>query len=121
MLELTGGRGVDVVIEASGSPDAMAVAMAAVRNGGTIVSVGVWLAPAPCDYMTLLLKEVTIVGSKGYSGSDFPDVIAALADGRIRGAEQIITTRIRLADVIEQGFDVLERDSSAHVKVLVSP
>ena len=121
IMELTDGRGVDVVIETSGAPEAMTTAIGAVRAGGTIVSVAVWLAPAPCDYMQLLLKEITIVGSKGYNRPDFPEVIAALADGRITGAERIITTRIALDDVITDGFAVLEADRSRHVKVLVAP
>ncbi len=121
ILELTGGRGVDVVVETSGAPEAMVTAIGAVRSGGVIVSVAVWLAPAPCDYMQVLLKEITIVGSKGYNRPDFPEVIAALADGRIEGAEQIITTRVALDDVLADGFDVLASDRSSHVKVLVSP
>lgn len=121
VMELTRGRGVDVVIETSGAPEAMATAIGAVRSGGVVVSVAVWLAPAPCDYMQVLLKEVTIVGSKGYNRPDFPEVIAALADGRIQGAEQIISTRVALDDVLAEGFDVLASDSSAHVKILVAP
>jgi threonine dehydrogenase-like Zn-dependent dehydrogenase len=112
---------VDVVVETSGAPEAMVTAIGAVRSGGVIVSVAVWLAPAPCDYMQVLLKEITIVGSKGYNRPDFPEVIAALADGRIDGAEQIITTRVALDDVLAEGFDVLASDRSSHVKVLVSP
>lgn len=121
VLQLTDGRGVDVVVETSGAPEAMDTAIGAVRSGGIIVSVAVWLAPAPCDYMQVLLKEITIVGSKGYNRPDFPEVIAALADGRIDGAQEIITTRIGLDDVIAGGFAVLESDRSSHVKVLVAP
>ncbi|MHB1166782.1 MAG: 2,3-butanediol dehydrogenase [Candidatus Nanopelagicales bacterium] len=121
IMELTDGRGTDVVIDTSGAPEAITTAIGAVRAGGTIVSVAVWLEPAPCDYMQVLLKEITIVGSKGYNRPDFPEVIAALADGRIAGAERIITTRIALEDVIPDGFAVLESDRSQHVKVLVAP
>ena len=121
VMEMTGGRGVDVVFETSGADEAMTTAIGAVRMGGTIVSLAVWLTPAPCDYMQVLLKELTIVGSKGYNKPDFPEAIAAMGDGRIAGAEEIITTRIGLEDVITGGFEVLAENRSAHVKVLVSP
>jgi len=121
IMELTGGRGVDVVFECSGAPEGMDTAMKALKIGGTIVSLSVWLEPAPCDYMQVLLKEARIVGSKGYSGQDFPQVIEALAEGRIRGAEQIITTKIDLDEVISHGFAELESDRTKHVKVLVRP
>jgi (R,R)-butanediol dehydrogenase/meso-butanediol dehydrogenase/diacetyl reductase len=121
IMEMTKGRGVDVVFETSGAPEAMTTAIGAVRMGGTIVSLAVWLAPAPCDYMQLLLKELTIVGSKGYNKPDFPEAIAAIGDGRIRGAQEIITTRIGLDEAISGGFEVLADDRSSHVKILVSP
>lgn len=121
VMEMTGGRGVDVVFETSGADEAMTTAIGAVRMGGTIVSLAVWLTPAPCDYMQVLLKELTIVGSKGYNKPDFPESIAAMGEGRIKGAEEIITTRIGLEDVISGGFEVLAENRSAHVKVLVSP
>lgn len=38
--DLTGGRGVDVVIEAAGSPDAVSQAMRLVRDGGRVVICG---------------------------------------------------------------------------------
>ena len=98
-----------------------ALVIGGVRMGGTIVSLAVWLAPAPCDYMQLLLKELAIVGSKGYNKPDFPEAIAAIGDGRIRGAQEIITTRIGLDEVISGGFEVLADDRSSHVKILVSP
>ncbi len=121
VMEMTKGRGVDVVFETSGAPESIATAIGAVRMGGTIVSLAVWLAPAPCDYMQVLLKELTIVGSKGYNKPDFPEAIAAMGDGRIIGAEEIISTRIGLDDVISGGFEVLAENRSAHVKVLVTP
>ena len=44
-----------------------------------------------------------------------------MGDGRIIGAEEIISTRIGLEDVISGGFEVLAENRSAHVKVLVTP
>jgi (R,R)-butanediol dehydrogenase/meso-butanediol dehydrogenase/diacetyl reductase len=121
VMELTNGRGVDAVFETTGSQEALDTAMAAVRNGGVIASLAVWVKPPTFDFMQVLLKEPTIVGSKGYNDRDFPEVIAAMGDGRITDSDLIVSTKIDLDDVITGGFDMLEKERSAHVKVLVTP
>lgn len=120
VMMLTKGRGVDLVFETSGSQEAMNTAIAAVAIGGTIASVAVWSEPGYCDYMTLLLKEATLIGSMCYS-NDFPPVIKALEEGRIKGAENLITKRVRLEDAVTEAFGTLLHNRSEHVKVLVSP
>ena len=120
IMALTNGRGVDVVFETSGSQEAMDTASASVAVGGTIASLAVWAKPGQCDYMTLLLKEATLIGSMCYS-NDFQPVIKALDEGRIRGAENMITKRVKLDDVLTDAFGTLLNDRSQHVKVLVSP
>lgn len=121
VMELTSGRGVDAVFECSGAPSAIEQAVGAVANGGVIVSLSVWLEPVPCDFLQVLLKEVTIVGSKGYSGTDFPEVIAALAEGAIAAPERMVTARVPLGEVLSGGFDALVQDRGKHVKILVHP
>lgn len=118
--QLTGGHGADVVFETAGTQEAMDTALESVRVGGTIVSLAVWAAPGRCDYMRLLLKEITLVGSMCYS-NDFPAVIEALGDGRIRGAEEMITKRVDLEHAVVAGFDALVTGKGEHVKVLVRP
>src|SRR2546429_3464376 len=44
-LELTGGRGVDVAIDATGVPETIAQALASVRRGGRLLQVGIPVAP----------------------------------------------------------------------------
>jgi (R,R)-butanediol dehydrogenase / meso-butanediol dehydrogenase / diacetyl reductase len=118
IMRLTAGRGVDVVLETAGTQEAMDTAMASVCPGGTIVSLAVWPTPGRCDYMQLLLKEVTLVGSMCYSHA-FEPVLEALARNRIRQPERMITKRVALTDAAAQGFESLAHDRGNDVKVLV--
>ncbi len=57
---VVGGRGADVVIEASGAPGQLADAIRMVRPGGTILQVGLPSRPAEIDLHPLVVREVTI-------------------------------------------------------------
>lgn len=120
VLSATDGRGVDSVFETSGGQLAMDTAMKAVCVGGGISSVAVWPEPGQFDFMSLLLKEVRLFGSMCYA-HDFQPVIQALGDGRISGAEHLITKRVALDDVMTEGIGTLLADRSQHLKVLVHP
>lgn len=78
----TGGRGVDVVIEASGSEPAIQSTLDAVRRGGAVVFVGM---PAdgemPLDVLDVINNEVDVRGSYRYVNT-YPTAVELLADGR---------------------------------------
>lgn len=118
--EVTRGRGVDVVFETSGTQAGMDSALAAVRPGGTIVTVAAWAGQGYCDYMRVLMKEVKLIGSMCYA-NDFPGVINALARERIRGAELMITKRVPLIDSVRGSFETLIAEKANHVKIIVKP
>ncbi len=54
------GAAPDVVIEASGAPGQLAVAIELVRPGGTILQVGLPARPAEIDLRPLVVREVTV-------------------------------------------------------------
>jgi threonine dehydrogenase-like Zn-dependent dehydrogenase len=76
-LELTGGHGPDVVIEAVGVPATYRMAVEEVAHTGRVVYIG-W-AKEPVSYETKFFvhKEMDILGSRN-SLTEFPDVIAML-------------------------------------------
>lgn len=57
-------EGADAVIEASGTPEGLATALAAVRRGGQVQVVGLQRQPQPVDISRLVLQEVEISSSK---------------------------------------------------------
>lgn len=107
------------VIECAGRPATLALAIDLVRPGGTVVAVGVVQGPVEIVPMTMVLKEVTVRGSLGYSGKDFDEALVLLASGAVP-ADQIITGEAPLADG-PAIIDELGRGGSAHIKVLLDP
>jgi len=117
--ELTGGAGADVAFECAGIDAVLASAIGSVRPGGTVVNVAIWGHAATVQMNDLVLSEVNIIGSLAYCG-DHPDTIALLRDGKV-AAEQFITGRIGLDDLVKGGFRELIDNKEENVKILVSP
>jgi len=71
-------RGVDLVVDASGSADGLAEALALVRPRGTIVLKTTLAAEHRLDLAPAVIHEVTVRGSRC---GPFPPALAALANG----------------------------------------
>jgi (R,R)-butanediol dehydrogenase/meso-butanediol dehydrogenase/diacetyl reductase len=115
----TDGDGVDVVFEASGSQGGLDTALAAVRKGGTVVSLGVFEKPSVIDLWPMLGKGTRFLQSPAYAWT-FPKVINALARGDLV-ADAMITARVGLDDAIAGAFDELLNNRDGHVKILIEP
>lgn len=84
--EFTGGRGVDIAIEALGRPETFVTAIESVRDGGRAVMVGIAPAgvTAPIDITRLVRRKVEVAGSYGgRTRTDMPAVVAMTQRGRI--------------------------------------
>ncbi|KAM6501141.1 alcohol dehydrogenase GroES domain protein [Amanita muscaria] len=122
VLENTGGAGVHVALDAAGLQSTTDAAVDSVRSKGTIVNVALWDAgvKVAIDLNKFVLKEITLTGTICYE-NDHPEVIAAIATGKITGIEEFISRKIALEDVVEKGFKALIQEKSTIVKVLVHP
>jgi len=60
IMELTGGSGVDVAIEAVGVPDTFELATELIRPGGRVANIGVHGHPATLHLERLWMRDVTI-------------------------------------------------------------
>ncbi len=116
---LTGGLGVDVAFECVGGSKTGALAVDLTRIGGRTVLVGIFEKPSEIHFNNLVFFEKEILGSLAYYG-EFATAIALMADGRII-AEPLITARIKLDDIVENGFKELLANREKHIKILVSP
>lgn len=115
----TGGRGADVAFECTSVQPVLDMLMDAVKPTGTIVNVSVWMQPAAVDMERVVIKEITLRGSMAYA-HDHAAVIALIQEGSI-DLEPLITSRIALDDVVEQGFERLIENNETEVKILVHP
>ncbi|WP_382303658.1 2,3-butanediol dehydrogenase [Herbiconiux sp. UC225_62] len=115
----TGGKGADVAFECTSVQPVLDMLMDAVKPTGTIINVSVWMAPAAVDMERVVIKEITLRGSMAYA-HDHAAVIALIQEGSI-DLEPLITSRIALDDVVEQGFERLIENNATEVKILVHP
>jgi threonine dehydrogenase-like Zn-dependent dehydrogenase len=82
VLARTGGRGADVVIEASGAPEAVSQALDLVRDGGRVIVVGQYTdhGDTPINpHRQINRKHVTIKGCWGSDYSHFHRAVAIAA------------------------------------------
>ena len=111
-------EGVDLVIDCAGVGPTMETAIACTRPRGTIVNVFVTTGPTTFHSFFMQLKEITVRGSMGYNRQDFLDVIEAIDSGRM-DPRPLITKRIRLEDVVEEGIVALGHKDNKNCKILV--
>lgn len=119
---------IDLVVETvGGSADTLRAASAAVRPGGTISVVGLFLGAAPIDSLGLMLKEITMAWSYCYglresgvrSSSDFAEAIEVISAERDSLAP-LITHRFALED-ITQAFAVAGDRRGGAIKISIQP
>jgi (R,R)-butanediol dehydrogenase / meso-butanediol dehydrogenase / diacetyl reductase len=113
----TEGQGVDVAVECIGKAATVNTGIQCAKRGGKIVVVGIFEKPGEINYNDLVFQEKEIIGSLAYYG-EFDSAIALLADGRIK-AEPLITGKIKLDDIVENGFEELLKNRESNIKILV--
>lgn len=119
-MELTGGRGVDAVIDAVGSDVTMSDALTAVRAGGTVSVVGVHdLAPFPFPALPALVRSITLRMTTAPVQQTWPQLIPLLQSGRL-SMDGIFTTELPL-DAAADAYRAVAARSGDVVKVLLTP
>ena len=118
LQELTAGHGADVAFDCVGTEESVNSALTFSRKGGRVVIVGVFKSPPTVDLNKVVLQEREIIGCLAYV-DDFPRAISLVADGRVNAAA-LITKRIPLRDIIEEGFQQLINDPTDHVRIIVN-
>src|SRR6478735_8065404 len=80
VLEVTGGDGAHVVIEASGAPGAPETAIKATRRGGRVLIVGLQPTPTEIDLFALTTREVEITTAVAHvCDVDLPESLEIIA------------------------------------------
>src|SRR3954452_1880702 len=117
ILEITGGAGVDVAMEAVGVPATFDLCTRIVRAGGTVANIGVHGAPTTLHLEELWIKNITITTGL-VSGSTVPTLLNLARDGRIE-AEKLGTHHFSF-DQVEDAYDVFgAADENDALKVVI--
>lgn len=112
----------DIGVDCTGSAAAPVDALPLVRSGGRVVLVGLPVGPSTLDLGTLVLRELSLVGSVGHvSDEDTRTAVALLSSGRVDPAP-LITHRLPLQRAVDDGIAALAGTARATaLKMLVSP
>lgn len=114
---LTDGLGADIAFEISGDPEALDYAFWSVKSGGQVVVVGLGYENVDLNWISLVLREVIIKGSHGYTRKDLMEVLNLARIGSIK-LSPVISHRLRLEDV-NKGLELLEKETA--LRALVTP
>jgi NADPH:quinone reductase-like Zn-dependent oxidoreductase len=114
---ITGGRGVDVVLENVGDPELFKAAFAAIGRHGRLVTAGAHAGgEVPLDLRHLYLNYITISGTTAQTDEDVERSLAAAASGAIRA---VIDQVLPLSEAPEAHRRVARRATLG--KVILSP
>jgi threonine 3-dehydrogenase len=117
--EMTGGSGVDVLLEMSGHPDAIRQGLAMLRNGGRASLLGIPREPVTLDlYGSVIGKGIEVQGILGRRMfQTWVQMTALLKSGKLN-LEPLFHERLPLEE-FERAFELLEQGQAN--KVLLCP
>lgn len=122
IMALTGGRGVDVAIEALGTQATFEAALRVLRPGGTLSSLGVYSTDLhiPLGPFAAGLGDYRIVTTLCPGGKErMRRLMAVVASGRV-DISPLVTHRMRLDD-IEAAYELFAHQRDGVMKVAITP
>lgn len=119
LMELSGGEGVDVVVESSGNGRVVGDTVQLVKRGGRVVLVGMPAADEiPFNVNQIIDGELDVLGVFRYANT-YPDAIQLLSKSGVN-IEQVITHKYALAD-IQEALDMVRNNKDTSIKVMIYP
>jgi 2-desacetyl-2-hydroxyethyl bacteriochlorophyllide A dehydrogenase len=117
VIELTDGRGPDVVFECAGAISSTQQAVAMARKGGTIVIAGVCMQPVETLICNIALRELTVRGSMIFHPADYTSALELIERKKLDVAP--LVTDVFPLDSINDAFQKAVRGEGC--KILVKP
>jgi threonine dehydrogenase-like Zn-dependent dehydrogenase len=114
---LTGGRGVDVAIEAVGHADALDLAIRLVRSAGIVVGIGVYAEPCQVHMGLAWIKGLTLKTGQANVIAHMDRVIAMLAAGSL-DPTALVTHHMPLDDAA-RAYEIFDRREA--LKIVLTP
>jgi len=119
-LDITGGLGSEVVIDAGGNIQAMRLALDLTMRRGRCVFNSVVASDVSISAWDMVIDEKEIIGTVSHAfDREFKWAVQYLSDGRV-DVEPLITSRVYIEDAVGDGFDRLMADRN-QIKILVTP
>ena len=90
-----------------------------VHSNAKVVIVSIWSHPATINVHSVVMKELDVRGTIAYC-NDHAETIKLVEEGKIN-LEPFITQRIKLDELISEGFERLIHNNESAVKIIVNP
>lgn len=122
ILEATGGRGVDVAIEALGTQATFESCLRVLRPGGTLSSLGVYSGKLtlPLDAFAAGLGDHTVVTTLCPGGKERMRRLMNVLASKRADLRPLVTHRFPL-DRIEEAYDLFSNQRDGVLKVAITP
>jgi threonine dehydrogenase-like Zn-dependent dehydrogenase len=117
--DVTGGLGVDAVIDAVGLPITRKTGVLAVRPGGRVIFIGLHEDESSIPGNLIVRSEITVQGAFCYTQANFSASIRMLASGFLKADETWV--EIRPLDQTDESFRQLIETPSAAAKIVLRP
>lgn len=118
--KLTGKIGPDHIFDCAGVPKTYIDSLKLVKKGGKITIIGIHIESFQMEgWMQLLLKNITIRGTRSYTQDTFRVAINLLKDRKV-DVNPLITKTVTLEGVPD-AFDTLSKPENSEIKILVDP
>jgi len=114
---VTGGAGVDVILECSGAPAAVDAGLELIRKQGQFTQIGLFSLPITVDFGRICFKELVVTGSLGSKRSSWEAALRLVTEGKVR-TEPLISHELPVAQW-QRAFDLFE--STQGLKLLLCP
>jgi len=118
VLRLTGGRGVDIALEAVGRDETVSAAVDAVRKGGTVTLIGNITPQVTLPLQKVVSRQIRLQGSCASAG-EYPEAIELVSSGKIQVTPLI--TAIAPLSAGAQWFDRLHSREPNLMKIVIDP
>jgi alcohol dehydrogenase len=118
IMDITGGWGADLVVEAAGSPASFASCLAAVATGGIVSVIGVISKPVEISFNKLMVRNITI--QAGLGNFIYTKRLISLIKAGKLDLTPLITHSLPLSEALK-GYDIFEKKLDKAIKVILKP
>ncbi|MGH7660716.1 MAG: zinc-dependent alcohol dehydrogenase [Vulcanimicrobiaceae bacterium] len=119
IMEITGGKGVDLAIEASGAVDAPQQCASVTKRGGKMLILAFYPGPVTLDLSAIVRGDISIFTSRGEGGNNVKRAVSLARRGRLQCAS-LVTHEFPLEEIGEALRVMREREGDP-LKIVVIP